>query len=116
MNGTGRFGDQRLGPQPFAAHHRSREKIMTSAMTVFGIAVGGTSLICFLLMTRLQNGRRNRASASDASGPDGQYAGGDGGGVLSWFGASHSVSGDSCASSGGGDSRSGGDGGGGGGD
>jgi hypothetical protein len=27
-------------------------------MAAFGIAVGGTSLICYALMTRLQNARR----------------------------------------------------------
>jgi hypothetical protein len=30
---------------------------MTSAMAAFGIAVGGSSLICCVLMTRLQNRR-----------------------------------------------------------
>ncbi len=62
------------------------EKTMTSAMTAFGIAVGGTSLL-YLLMTRLQNGKRNRGSSSDSSRSDGgPYAGGDGWTISSWFG------------------------------
>ncbi len=52
---------------------------MTNAMAAFGIAVGGTSLICYLLMTRLQNRQRNRRSSGDDSATDGgNYAGGDG--------------------------------------
>jgi hypothetical protein len=54
----------------FAAHHpgrRQREKTMTSAMTAFGIAVDGISLL-YLLMTRVQNGKRNRGSSSGSSG------------------------------------------------
>ena len=35
---------------------------MTSQMTAFAIAVGGTSLVCYLLMTRLQNRRANRSA------------------------------------------------------
>jgi len=31
--------------------------MMMSEMAAFGIAVGGTSLVCYLLMTRLQNRR-----------------------------------------------------------
>jgi len=34
---------------------------MTSAMTAFGIAVGGSSLL-YLLMRRVQNGKRNHGS------------------------------------------------------
>ena len=77
------------GAALFAAHHpgpRQQEKTMTSAMTAFGIAVGGTSLL-YLLMTRLQNGKRNRGSSSASSGSDGgHYAGGDGWTISSWFG------------------------------
>jgi hypothetical protein len=51
---------------------------MTRAMTAFGIAVGGTSLICYVPMTRLQNSQRNRRSSGDRSATDGSnYAGGD---------------------------------------
>ena len=60
---------------------------MTSAMAAFGIAVGGTSLICYLLMTRSQNSRRKRRSAGDSSATDGgNYSGGDGWTIASWFG------------------------------
>jgi len=54
---------------PFAAHNRvptcrsGREKTMRSAATALAMAVGGTSLICYLLMTRLQNRRANRGSS-----------------------------------------------------
>ena len=88
---------------------------MTSAVATFGIAVGVTSLICYLLMTRVQNGRRNLRSSGDSSTPDGgNYAAGDAWTLASWFGGGHSAldgSGnpsDGCA----GDSGGGGDGGG----
>jgi hypothetical protein len=45
--------------------------MMTGEIAAFGIAVGGTSLICFLLMTRLLNRRPNRRLPRDASFPDG---------------------------------------------
>ena len=42
---------------------------MTSGMTAFMVAVGGTSLICYLLMNRVQNRKTRRESAGgDASG------------------------------------------------
>jgi len=44
---------------------------MTSEITAFAIAVGGTSLVCYLLMTRLQNRRANRSAPRDGSLPDG---------------------------------------------
>ena len=97
---------------------------MTSAVATFGIAVGVTSLICYLLMTRVQNGRRNLRSSGDSSTPDGGgYAAGDGWTLASWFGSGHSVldsSGNPSdfggSDSGGGGDGGGGDGGGGGGD
>ena len=50
--------------------------MMTSAVVTFAIAVGGTSLICYALMTRLQNRRANRASSGDSSGAgSGNYSG-----------------------------------------
>jgi hypothetical protein len=53
--------------------------MMTNAMGTFGIAVGGTSLICYALMTRLQNRRANRRSSGDSSGAgNGNHGGGDG--------------------------------------
>jgi hypothetical protein len=42
---------------------------MTSGMTAFMVAVGGTSLICYLLMNRVQYRKSERNSAGgDASG------------------------------------------------
>jgi hypothetical protein len=65
---------------------------MTSAMTAFGIAVGGTSLVCYVLMTRLQNRRGNRRSSGDNSSADGaNYAGGDGWTIGNRFGGDHSA-------------------------
>ena len=65
---------------------------MTSAMAAFGIAVGVTSLICYLLMTRVQNSKRNLRSSGDSSTPDGgSYAAGDGWTLANWFGSGHST-------------------------
>jgi hypothetical protein len=86
------------------------------------VAVSGTSLICYLLMVRLQNRKDRRQSAGgDISGiGPGDSAGGEGSNPFSWFGSdssssdSSSSSSDSSGDSGGG--GGGGDGGGGGGD
>jgi hypothetical protein len=60
---------------------------MTAAMAALGIAVGGTSLICYLLMTRVQNGKRNLRSSGDSSTPDGgSHAAGGGWRRLTPFG------------------------------
>ena len=40
---------------------------MMSGMAVFMVAVGGTSLICYLLMNRVQNRRTRRESAGDGA-------------------------------------------------
>ena len=40
---------------------------MTSAMTALGMALGGTSLICYLLMTRLQLATTAVAQATNAA-------------------------------------------------
>jgi hypothetical protein len=91
---------------------------MTNAVAAFAIAVGGTSLICYLLMTRLPNRRVNRASSGNGSGVDGgDYGGRDGWSLSHWFGGGHSAldgSGNPI-DFGGGDSGGGGDGDGGGG-
>jgi hypothetical protein len=105
---------------------------MTSGMIALAIVVGATSLVCFLLMTRVQNIKRNRRASGDGSAPDvANYFGGDAWSLSGWFGGDHSAFGgalsaldssgnpsDSSGSfSGGGDSGGGGsDGGGGGGD
>jgi hypothetical protein len=86
---------------------------MTSGVTAFMVAVGGTSLICYLLMNRVQNRKdRRECAGGDASsiGPS-NSSGGDGWSLLSWFGSDTSSS-DSSTSS----SDSSGDSGGGGGD
>ena len=80
---------------------------MTSAMVTFAIAVGGTSLICYALMTRLQNRRSNRRSSGDSSGVGStNYSGGDGWSISNWFGGDNSAldSSGNPIDSGGGDS------------
>ena len=88
-------------------------------MTAFMVAVGGTSLVCYLLMNRVQNRKTQRESAGgDTSGiGSGGSSSGDGWNLLSWFGSASSSSDSSTSSSdSSGDSGGGGDGGGGGGD
>ena len=89
-----------------------------SAMAAL-VAVGGTSLICYLLMNRVQNLNTRRESArGDTSGIGSSgSSSGDGWNLLSWFGSDSSSSDSSTSSSdSSGDSGGGGDGGGGGGD
>jgi hypothetical protein len=118
MNGPATFRDQYGLSQGIAAPHNAvfrREKTMTSAVAAFAIAVGGTSLICYLLMTRLPNCRAHRGSSGNGSGADGGgYGGSDGWSLSHWFGGDHSAldgSGNPI-DFGGGDSGGGGDGGG----
>lgn len=59
---------------------------MTSALTAFAIAVSGTSLICFALMTRAER-RRNRRRTSEGGSDGGTYAGDNPGSHFwNWFG------------------------------
>ena len=87
-----------------------------SGMTAFLIAVSGVALVCYWLMTRVQNRGAARKSSNDNSSVDGSYSGssgGDGWSIFSWFGGDSSSS-DSSGSPGdfgGGDSGGGGDGG-----
>jgi hypothetical protein len=61
---------------------------MTSEMTAFAIAVGGTLLVCYLLLTRLQNRRANRNSPRDGFLPDGgNYTAAEGWIISSRFGS-----------------------------
>ena len=65
---------------------------MTNAMAAFGIAVGGASLICYALMTRAQNAKRQRRWFGDNSIAGSSDYGGDSAWTLaSWFGGDHSV-------------------------
>ena len=96
---------------------------MTSEMAAFAIAVGGTSLVCYLLMTRLLNRRTNRSAPRDGFLPDGgNYTAAEGWIISSRFGSdnpafdsSGNPSGSAGGDSGGGADGGGGDGGGGGG-
>jgi hypothetical protein len=101
----------------------AREAIMTSEMTAFAIAVGGTSLVCYLLMTRLQNGRADRSAPRDGFLPGGNYTAPEGWIISSRLGSdnpafdsSGNPSDPAGGDSGGGADGGGGDGGGGGGD
>jgi hypothetical protein len=120
MNGPATFRDQYwLSYGIFAAHNPIFRREMAGAVAAFGMAVGGTSLICYLLMTRLQNRRAHRGSSGDGSGADGGDNGGTDGWSLShWFGGGYSAldgSGNPIDFSGGDSGGGGGDGGGGGG-
>jgi len=94
---------------------------MTNTMTALMVAVGGTSLVCYWLMKRVQNGPARRIAAGDNSNYSGSTSDSGGGwNALNWFSSDSSSSDNSGASdhcgssdSGGGDSG-GGDGGGGG--
>ncbi|OIQ69984.1 hypothetical protein GALL_484090 [mine drainage metagenome] len=83
---------------------------MTGALAALAIAVGGTSLIWFALMTRAERQRNARRTSSDGGGSDGgTYSSGDTGSHFwSWFGDDHSAS-DSSGHSGGSDGWGGGD-------
>jgi hypothetical protein len=87
-----------------------------NGMTAFMVAVGGTSLVCYLLMSRAQARKARRESAGGDS-SSGDISSGDGWSLFSSSGSDNSSSHDSGSSSdSGGDSGGGGDGGGGGGD
>jgi uncharacterized membrane protein YgcG len=96
---------------------------MTSQMMAFAIAAGGTSLVCYLLMTRLQNRRANRGAPRDGLLSDGgNYTAAEGWIISSRLGSDNPAfdsSGNPSdvggADSGGGADGGGGDGGGGGG-
>jgi hypothetical protein len=89
----------------------ARMHIVTGATTIFGIAVGVTALLCYVVVRQSQNRRVNRTSAGDSSwSADTGYDALDSG---HHHGASADHSGPSGDSSGG-DSSGGGDGGGGG--
>jgi hypothetical protein len=84
-----------------------------NGLTLFLVAVGGTSLFCYLLTRPAQN-RTNRRDHPGDGGPSSysDSSSSDGSGLFSWAGSDSSPSSDSGSSSDGG----GGDGGGGGGD
>src|SRR6267154_1775991 len=90
-----------------------------SGMTAFLIAAGGVSVICYWLMTRVQNraARRDTTSTSNDYSYDSGGSSCGGWNIASWFSSDNSSSDSSSSSgaSGGGDSG-GSDGGGGGGD
>lgn len=88
-------------------------KTMTGAMVAFGVAVAGTSMICYALMTRAERVRRNRRSVGDTSIDGASTSGGEGWAVASWFGADHSTTDSSGNPSDFGGGNSGGGGGGG---
>jgi hypothetical protein len=91
-----------------------QEAIMTSEMTAFAIAVGGTSLVCYLLMTRLPNRRANRSAPREDFLPDGvNYTAAEGWIISSRLSSDNPAFDSSGNPSDGGDSGGGADGGGG---
>jgi hypothetical protein len=96
------------------------EGVMIGGVTAFVAAVGGASLICYLLMNRRPNRgvRRQGASADSGVSYDCGSSGSDGWNVFSWFSSdTSSDNSGACGDSSGSDSGGGGgDGGGGGGD
>jgi hypothetical protein len=65
-------------------------KTMTGAMAAFWTAVGATSLVCYTLMTRLQNGKRKRRPSGDSTAVGGGNDASDSGWSLAnWFGGDH---------------------------
>ena len=111
----------RIRADPGNAKEMSGE-YMTNGMMAFLAALGGASLVCYLLMNRVQNRSARRDSAGGDSGSSSyDLSGGSGWNPLSWFSSDSSSSDSSDSSgyssggdSGGGDSGGGGDGGGGG--
>jgi hypothetical protein len=91
---------------------------MTSGMAALMVAVGGTSLICYLLMNRVRARQARRESASDStySGIGASDSSSAGGWNLSSWSSSESSSSHHSASSSDSGGGGGGDGGGGGGD
>ena len=90
---------------------------MNRALAALVIAVGATSLICFLVVRNQSRGSRGRSR--DSAGSDGgYYAGDDSATHLGWSGSDHAASDHSTGSQDAGSSgdSGGGDGGGGGGD
>ena len=113
MNGTATLATN-LGGDGARVPPRARLTI-TSALTAVGILIGGTSLACYLLMTRSAKRRARRGLSRDGSGPDGgSYLESSNGSILSSFAGEHSAA-DSSGNvdGGGGDNGGGGDGGGG---
>jgi len=99
MNGTVTFCDQSQRQRAFCDAHLiamprfGASATMTGEIAAFGIAVGGTSLVCYLLMTRLQNRCANRGSSGHSCGPDGgNYTGGGGWSISTWFAGDNSAS------------------------
>ena len=129
MNGRIRFGDECgqargvIAAREAPVSEPEAGLAMTNGLTAIMVAVGGTSLVCYWLMKRLQNGtaRRSSAAGDNSSYSDGSsHDSGGGWNVFNWFSSDSSSSDNSGGSdssgssdSGGGDSG-GGDGGGGG--
>lgn len=73
MNGPASFGDELVnigrccGAQNVLPGHLRARDAMTSGMTAFVVAIGGTSVIFYLLMNRAQK----RSARRESTGSDG---------------------------------------------
>lgn len=84
---------------------------MMGGMTAFMVTVGGTSLICYLLMNRVQNRKARREGVSDgtySSAGVSDNASSDSWNLFSWGGSDSSSHDSASSSDGGGDSGGGG--------
>jgi hypothetical protein len=90
---------------------RAKDSMM-SGTAAFIVAIGGASLICYLLMNRTQNKDRRQTAGGDASGTSSSGSSGDSWSLLSRFCSDRSSSDSSTSTS----DSSGDSGGGGGGD
>ncbi|NOJ50040.1 hypothetical protein [Bradyrhizobium archetypum] len=82
-----------------------------SGMAAFMVAVGGTSLICYFLMTRVQSRKARREGASNGASSGfgaNNSSGTDSWNLFSWGGESPSSQDSASSSDGGGDSGGGG--------
>jgi hypothetical protein len=125
MNGSAAFDDesgrrsgvgaaQGAGFQAAFAQVAIEKDSGMSGMTAFWVAVGGASMICYWLMTRMQNRGSRRQNSTGGNSDSGSYDSGSGGwNIASWFSSdnssSESSSSGSWSDSGGSDSGGGGD-------
>ena len=73
------------------AEPASERGTMADGMKAFLVAVGGTSVVCYWLMSRVQN-RSARRTSGDISDSGGYDSGGNSWSVVRWFSSDNSSS------------------------